>query len=166
MKRIAIQDANIMIDLIKTGMFDYCLALDYLFSTTNIILDELYDIQIDVIRPHIASGKFTIIEITEDEVTEIKKMSLEETRLSEQDWSAVFYAQKKQAFILSGDRRLRQVADAKGLTTYGILWILDQIVEKKILIPAEVCIFLKELMLRNNRLPRDECEKRVRLWCG
>ena len=92
MKRIAIQDANIMIDLIKTGLFDYCLALDYLFSTTNIILDELYDIQIDVIRPHIASGKFTIIEITEDEITEIQKMSLEETRLSEQDWSAVFYA--------------------------------------------------------------------------
>lgn len=165
MKRIAIQDANIMIDLIKTGLFDYCLALDYLFSTTNIILDELYDIQIDVIRPHIASGKFTIIEITEDEITEIQKMSLEETRLSEQDWSAVFYAQKKQAFILSGDRRLRQVAEAKGLTTYGILWILDQIVDKKILIPKQACSFLKELMLKNNRLPLEECEKRVRLWC-
>ena len=92
-------------------------------------------------------------------------MSLEETRLSEQDWSAVFYAQKKQAFILSGDRRLRQVAEAKGLTTYGILWILDQIVDKKILIPNQACSFLKELMLRNNRLPRDECEKRERLWC-
>lgn len=166
MKGIAIQDANIMIDLIKTGLFDYCLALDYLFSTTNIILDELYDNQIDVIRPHIASGKFTIIEITEDEITEIKKMSLEETRLSEQDWSAIFYAHKKQAFILSGDRRLRQVAEAKGLTTYGILWILDQIVDKRILMPEEVCSFLKELMLINNRLPWEECEKRARLWGG
>ena len=165
MKRIAIQDANIMIDLIKTGLFDYCLALDYLFSTTNIILDELYEIQIDVIRPHIASGKFTIIEITEDEITEIKKMSLEETRLSEQDWSAIFYAQNKQAFILSGDRRLRQVADAKGLTTYGILWILDQLVDERILIQKQACSFLKELMLKNNRLPWEECEKRVRLWC-
>ena len=165
MKRIAIQDANIMIDLIKTSLFDYCLALDYLFSTTNIILDELYEIQIDVIRPHIASGKFTIIEITEDEITEIKKISLEETRLSEQDWSAVFYAQKKQAFILSGDRRLRQVAEAKGLTTYGILWILDQIVDKKILIPKQACSFLKELRLKNNRLPLEECEMRERLWC-
>ena len=58
-----------------------------------------YDIQIDVIRPHIASGKFTVIEITEDEITEIKRMSLEETRLSEQDWSAIFYAQNKQAFV-------------------------------------------------------------------
>lgn len=45
MKRIAIQDANILIDLVKTGLFDHCMALQYQFTTTNIILDELHDNQ-------------------------------------------------------------------------------------------------------------------------
>jgi hypothetical protein len=57
-KKIAIQDANIMIDLIKTGLFDYCLALDFNFSTTNLILNELYDEQVTSMQTHISSGKF------------------------------------------------------------------------------------------------------------
>ena len=41
MKLIAIQDANILIDLVITGLFDHCLSLEYQFTTTDIILNEL-----------------------------------------------------------------------------------------------------------------------------
>ena len=70
MTRIAIQDANILIDLVKTGLFDYCLALQYQFTTTEIILNELYDEQVALIQPHISSGKFIIIGITAKELTD------------------------------------------------------------------------------------------------
>lgn len=166
MMRIAIQDANILIDLVKTGLFDYCLALHYQFTTTNIILAELYVEQIALIQPHISSGKFVIIEITEDELTEIQLFSLENTHLSEQDWSAVYYAIQKEALLLSGDKRLRGLAKSKGLTVHGIFWLLDQLVAIEILSPTEACAFLKQLMLENKRLPADECEKRIKIWCG
>ena len=166
MRRIAIQDANILIDLVKTGLFNHCLALHYQFTTTNIILDELYDEQVELIQPHISSGKFVVIEILAEELVEIQKLSLEDTRLSEQDWSAVYYALQKEALLLSGDKRLRGLARSKGLTVHGIFWLLDQLLAIKILSSTEACSFLKQLMSENKRLPAGDCEKRIKKWCN
>ena len=93
MKTIAVQDANILIDLIKTGLFDHCLALPFSFTTTNVIMDELIEEQAAVIEPHINSGKFSVIKITAEELGEIMLLSKEKTSLSEQDWSAYYYAE-------------------------------------------------------------------------
>jgi predicted nucleic acid-binding protein len=166
MKRIAIQDANILIDLVKTGLFDYCLALQYRFTTTEIILDELYDEQVALIQPHISSGKFIIIKITEEELTAIQVMSLEDTRLSEQDWSAIYYALQEEALLLSGDKQLRGLAKSKGLIVHGIFWLMDQLVDEDILSKAEACSFLRDLISKNKRLPAEECEQRIKKWCS
>ena len=166
MLKIAIQDANILIDLVKTGLFDHCLALNYHFTTTNIILNELYDEQITLIQPHINSGKFLIIEISEIELIEIQKMSKEDIHLSEQDWSAVYYAKQKSALLLSGDRQLRNLAKSKGLSVHGIFWLLDQLLESEILTTSEACSFVQRLLAINKRLPQIECDKRIELWCG
>ncbi len=165
MKRIAIQDANILIDLVKAGLFDHCLALQYEFTTTEIILAELYEEQVTQIQPHISSGKFTVISISAIELIKIQLMSREDTRLSEQDWSAVFYAQQKQAILLSGDKPLRAIATAKQIIVHGIFWLMDQLVESKVLSTAEACSFLKKLIAANKRVPVMECEQRLKAWC-
>lgn len=166
MKKIAIQDANILIDLIKTGLFDHCLALNYQFTTTDMILAELHDEQVAVIQTHINSGKFELIEISMEELIEITLLSGEDKRLSEQDWSAVYFAEKKEAMLLSGDKRLRTVADAKKIQVCGIFWILNKLIAENILTETEACFALKELMSKNKRLPLDECNKKIKLWCG
>jgi hypothetical protein len=166
MNRIAIKDANILIDLVKTGLFDHCLALPYQFTTTDIILDELYDEQIALIQPHITSGKFTVIEITADELIQVQLLTKEDRRLSEQDWSAIHYAQQNHALLLTGDKRLKEMALVKGLTVCGIFWILDQLVDNNVLSKSIACSFLKELMLKNKRLPPGECDQRIKEWCN
>lgn len=166
MQLIAIQDANILIDLVKTGLFHHCLALRYRFTTTNIILDELYYEQVESIQPHITSGKFVVIEIADKELVEIQLMSLEDTRLSEQDWSALYYALQLDALLLTGDKRMRKLAAEKSITYCGLLWLLDQLVNESILTVKEACNFLRKLMEINNRLPADECELRIKQWCG
>jgi len=166
MKLIAIQDANILIDLLNTGLFDHCLSLQYQFTSTNIILAELHDEQVALIQPHINSGKFTIIEIDADSLLAIIDASKEELRLSEQDWSALYYAQQLNALLLTGDKRLRNLAKQKGITVCGALWILDQLVDTSNLTKQDACAFLQQLILKNKRLPADECEQRLKLWCG
>lgn len=165
MKQVAIQDANILIDLLKTGLFGHCLALQYEFATTEIILAELYDEQIALIQPHINSGKFTVISISTVELIEIQTLSQEDMRLSEQDWSAVFYAQQKKAILLSGDKSMRAIATSKQITVHGIFWLMDQLVGLGFLSTAEACAFLKELISINKRLPIAECEHRIKTWC-
>lgn len=166
MKQIAIQDANILIDLVNTGLFGHCLALNYRFSTTDIILAELYDEQVELIQPHINSGKFEIITVSVEELLTIQQLTAEETKLSEQDWSAVYFAQQKKAILLSGDKRLRILAEQKSITVCGILWILDELESNGLISHQQACAFLTALINRNKRLPLTECEKRKKKWCG
>lgn len=167
MTRIAIQDANILIDLVNIDLFSHCLALEYKFSTTQLIFDsELNERQIASIQVHIDSGKFTIINISADELSAIQVMSTEDSRLSEQDWSAIYYAQKEDALLLSGDRILRRVSESKGIEVCGILWLFDQLVDKSILPKSDACRFIQALMKQNKRLPFEECQKRINNWCG
>ena len=163
---IAIHDANILIDLLNTGLFDYCLSLEYQFVTIDIIFDELHEQQAALIQPHINSGKFRIIEIDEKGLIEIQIAATEDSHLSEQDWSALYYAEQLNALLLTGDKRLRKLAKQKGVIVCGALWILDQLLKTSFLTELEACTFLKELILKNKRLPADECEQRLKLWCG
>jgi predicted nucleic acid-binding protein len=166
MKLIAIQDANILIDLVNIGLFDHCLSLQYQFTSTNIILDELHEEQAALIQPHINSGKFTIIEIDADSLMAIIDEAKEEPRLSEQDWLALYYAQQLDALLFTGDKRLRNLTKQKGFNVCGALWILDQLVDSSNLTKNEACKFLQQLVLKNKRLPADECGQRLKLWGG
>jgi predicted nucleic acid-binding protein len=167
MRRIAIQDANILIDLVNIGLFSHCLALEYEFSTTELIFEiELNQHQKTTVQLHIDSEKFSIIKIPADELLEIQLASLEDSRLSEQDWSALYYAEKKNALLLSGDKHLRRLSESKGIEVRGILWLFDQLIETKILSDKEACNLLKILIKKNRRLPLDECQKRIEKWCG
>lgn len=166
MQQVAIQDANILIDLVKTGLFAHCLALDFLFITTDLVFNELYDYQQAEIQPHIDSGKFIVIKITDSELVEIQLISLKDRKLSEQDWSCLYYAEKKAAILLSGDNRLKTMAESKGLEAHGIIWLMDKIRECSILPVSDCCEALRELMRINKRLPIIECEERIKNWSG
>lgn len=167
MRIIAIHDANILIDLVNIGLFSHCLSLNYHFCTPQLIFNvELNDQQVASIQVHIDSGKFEVISISENELLEIQEVSMQDTRLSEQDWSAIYYAEKLSALLLSGDKVLKQVAQAKTIEVHGILWIFDELVRLKIISETEACGFMKTLVGQNRRLPLDECQKRMDRWCG
>ena len=166
MRKIAIQDANILIDLVNIGLFSHCLALEFHFCTTQLIFEiELNEKQVETVQVHIDSGKFEVIKILEQELLDIQIANLENRRLSAQDWSAIYYAQKQHALLLSGDRVLRKVAESMAIEVRGILWVFDQLVNLGIITKAEACSFLQELMKQNRRLPADECQKRIEIWC-
>lgn len=165
MKRIAIQDANILIDLVKTGLFHHCLALQYQFTTTDIIFSELYPEQAAILQPCIDEGTFTIIKISEKELVEIQFMSLQDSRLSEQDWSALYYAIGEDAILLTGDRYMRTKAKEKSLEYHGIFWLLDQLIDAAIISKPTACDFMQKIMAVNKRLPAKECKKRIAVWC-
>jgi len=166
MKTIAIQDANILIDLVSVGLLAHCLSLDYQFTTTDIVLAELHNEQVLAIEPHINSERFLIIDIDADTLGEIIIAAQEDARLSVQDWSVLFYAQKDDGILLTGDKRLRTLASQKGIAVCGVLWILDELVERSHLTQKDAHTFLQELQLKNKRLPVDECSIRLKMWDG
>lgn len=167
MRRIAIQDANILIDLVNIGLFSHCLALDYEFSTTQLIFEvELKEDQMAAIQVHIDSEKFRVINISAQELLEIQIASQEDTRLSEQDWSAIYYCERDGAILLSGDKHMKKMSAKCGIEVHGILWLFDQLVTTAVISKNDGCSFLKTLMKANRWLPVTECKKRIDQWCG
>ncbi len=164
MKRIAIQDANILIDLINCGLLGHVLSLDFKFFTTSIIRAELIAHQDSVLNSYVEKGKIEVISISSEEFTIILELTSKYSKLSSQDCSALYYSEKLDALLLTGDKALRNVAESLNLNVRGIFWLLDQLVENLIITQREGCHFLKNLMITNKRLPMEECSIRIREW--
>lgn len=164
MRKVALQDANILIDLLRLNLLDSCLSLPYTFCTTSLIFDELFIQQQEAIRSHIIAKKFEIFNLTEDEVVEILLESNENKRLSEQDWSAIYCARKYSAILITGDNLLRKLAHSKSLPVHGILWLLDEMVNEKILIGETAISLMNQLITFNSRLPINECNNCKVKW--
>jgi predicted nucleic acid-binding protein len=165
MQIVAIQDANIIIDLIKIELFSSCLRLPYRFVTTNLILyTELNEEQVAISEAHIQSGQFDLIQISEEDFAAILIEAKTDRKLSEQDWSAYYYAQKLKALLLTENDHLRKKAEANGISVCGILWVLDELLATNIITTTEAFNYLTDLMQKNKRLPKMDCEARLREW--
>lgn len=162
--RIAINDANILIDLVKTGLFEASLRLPIVYHTTNIIFAELHPHQQVFFDSPIRSGKYQIISISLEEMAEIYELLPLDTALSEQDWSAYYYAKKWDCLLLTGDNRLRNRAASNSIRVHGILWILDELLAQNHINNTDAFHLLQQLMSVNRRLPQHECLKRLQLW--
>jgi predicted nucleic acid-binding protein len=89
-----------------------------------------------------------------------------EMHVSLPDASAYQLAQTLGAILLSGDRTLRNAATKSGVEVRGVLWVLDSLVQKKLLPAVEAAARLHRLMTGQSFLPPVECAKRLGRWEG
>lgn len=165
MNKIAIHDANILIDLIQIDIFSYTLKLDFHFYTTSLIVSELNDSQASTVYDFSFNGKIDIIPVSALELQNIFDLTTAHKRLSEQDCSAIYFAKEFDALLLTGDKHLRKVAETSRIEVRGILWILDQLVENELIDKDHACRVIKELMQQNKRIPIVDCQQRMEKWC-
>lgn len=163
---IVVNDACLLIDLIDIDLFDQFLRLDLQAHITLSVLSELEgDEYYKPIQESINRGKLKLNKLTADDQSEIEHLMYKHSsRLSEPDCSCLYLAQKMNATILTCERLLTQTAKSIGIDVHGSLWVLDQLIYSSI-IPKKIAHRkLVELMSINNRLPKKECEKRLKQW--
>jgi len=164
---IVVNDANVLIDLVKLRLLPHFFGLQLVFYTTDLILNELHDNQIAELQPFIDAGTLCLIHLSEEELQETVLMRTEKSQLSEQDCSAIVCARKVSGSLLTSDNTLRKFASRKLLTVYGHLWLFDRMVKEKTISAAEAILKLAELCDTVNPrlgLPKAECDRRVALW--
>jgi predicted nucleic acid-binding protein len=164
---IVVNDANVLIDLVKLQLLPYFFSLQLEFYTTDLILDELHDWQVQELKVYINNGTLTVIQLTDTELIDIALLQAEKRQLSEQDCSAIVCARKVSGDLLTSDNNLRKFAAKKLLTVYGHLWVFDRMVETSVITPQVAIEKLTELRDAINprlNLPKIECENRFELW--
>ncbi len=163
--RIAINDANLFIDLFEINLIESFFLLNLEFHTTSLILAELDSDQQTNIQKFVETGKLKIREISISEIETFKDLPVQTKKLSINDLSLYFYAlELKECMILTGDNKLRKEAEKIGYEVHGILWVFEEMVNNSILKKQLAVQKLEEIMKVNLWLPAKECEKLIEVW--
>ncbi len=163
---IIVNDTNIFIDLHSVGLLKALCDLPYEIRTVDFVVNEIKDkVQRDDVETLVSEGNIKVERFGIDELNEIiLEHSDSPGNLSITDCSVCYYARKHSATLLTGDRQLRNYAEAQKLRVRGILFIFDELVAHGI-IRTEVAVQkLIALFNINIRLPRTEIEKRINEW--
>ena len=164
---VVVNDANILIDLIKLDLLPEFFGLGYEYHTSDFVLAvELYDDQQAILDQYVRQGLLKVKESTSEEVILISKLNQEQAKLSFADCSVFLLAVSLKAILITSDNRLRKYSQIQDVEVHGHLWVLDRMVESGLLEPKRAILKLTELETVNAKLslPTSECEKRKKDW--
>jgi predicted nucleic acid-binding protein len=142
---LVVNDANILIDLIKLDILPHFFNLKLKFHTTSFVLCELHDSQQKQLEMYINEKILEVEEFNQVELETLFVLQEEKPQLSQQDCTALFCAQKLKGTLLTSDRTLRQFAFSKKVAVHGHLWLLDLMVEQQQLTGKQANAYLKRL---------------------
>lgn len=160
-------DANILIDLVKLELLRHFFDLGWENHTTSLVFHELFEEQQELFAPYQDEGLFIVADLDAIELLSVLEMQKSKPQLSEQDCSALYYTMKKTGILLSSDKNLREYARNKGIEVHGHLWIFDAMVTQNCLTPLMAANKLEELLNYINpklQLPEFACKSRLELW--
>jgi predicted nucleic acid-binding protein len=165
-EKIVVSDTNIFLDLISVNLLDSFFLLPCDICTTDFVINEIIQpLQIQAIDKFIKSKKLEVVSFDFSELSAINGIfTRNNNNASMTDCSVWYYAKKNNGRLLTGDGKLRKSAVADNVKVSGILYIFDNLIEYGILEKTKAADFLEQLTQINMRLPKTECENRIKLW--
>ena len=161
--RIIINDSSALIDLAKTRLLENLLRLPYRFVIPDVLYaDELITLR-HYHREQLLDIGFELGELNGLQIGKASAYSRQDPALSlNACFALVMTEATADAVLLTGDQRLRRVAEQQGVAVHGILWILDQAYEQG---AVEAATFHAALLVLANdpltRLPGKELQRRM-----
>ena len=162
--RVAVKDANIIIDLHKLHLLTKTLQLDIQFHITRFVFNELNLEQKNAIEECVKNKLIFLQDFSFEETIDIARINQEHKAFSYPDSSVLYFAKKHKTMILTGERKLRHVATQYKIEVHGIIWIFDELIQVGLL-SLQKAISKMELLLNiNRRLPKKLCQNRIIEW--
>ena len=159
-----VNDANILIDLLKIDLLDAFFRLEFDFQVTDIVFVEIREENTAYLNSFLENGILTKQGFSFSELSQIQTLQIENPGLSIADCSCLYLSRKISATLLTGDGALRRVAEQQDISVHGILWIFDEMIVGGLISEKEAKEKLTQLMELNSRLPLKECRKRLARW--
>ncbi|MEN4042385.1 MAG: hypothetical protein ROW52_07720 [Anaerolineaceae bacterium] len=157
---VLVTDTNFWIDLENGKILAAVFRLPYRFLIPDFAVEEL-------IRPDWATLQglgLQIHDLAPEYIHELVRLRQLNRQLSMVDLAALLLAKALGASLVTGDRRLNELAKTRGIPVHGVLWILDEMVVHQVLTKNQAAIALREMLDQGSRLPDVECQKRFARW--
>lgn len=166
--RIIISDTCCMIDLRKAKLLREALQLPYTFVMPDTLFEDEWLCLSDAEKKVLRENGLEVRELPGASVQRAQGYLNQHKRLHINDCFALALAEDIQdSILLTGDSRLRRIAEDKQMQVQGVLWITDQLEEHSVvplmqlhgvlqLLHDDAAVFLpkEELMRRIRRLAK------------
>ena len=161
---LLVNDAVILIDLLKIDLIGQFFQLKHEFYVTDFVAAEVQEKNVDQLNSFLQEERLIKKSFSFEELFQIQLLEVEHRALSIPDCSCLYLAGKLSATLLTGDGALRRIAGQNKIPVHGILWVFDELVKHALISPKIAHEKLKKMISINNRLPVDECNKRLMKW--
>ena len=157
--QLLVSDANVLIDMDAGGLLKAMFALDYNFAVPDILFEEELRAQ----HPELPKLGLKSLELNEDAVKYVVELAVEyeQTGVSRNDLVALALARQETCPLLTGDSRLRQVCEDKKMDVHGTLWLVEQMLEQKVIRLAAARRAYHVMRSAGRRLPWNEALKQL-----
>jgi predicted nucleic acid-binding protein len=162
--KVAVKDACVLIGLANAGLLDVWFQLGIETHTTDLVIRQVKQLnQWRIITGFIQAGMLKVATMTG---TELEQMFVEyaHLKIGVEDKTVLFLAVKLDAILVTGDRTVRIEGIKRKLEVRGVLWILDELINRGLLAKKLAAVKLGLMLKEGAFLPPDESKKRLDQW--
>jgi hypothetical protein len=153
-------DTNAIIDLREAGLITDLFHLPCRFVVSDFVQKEL-------LHPPFAALVdlgLSVQSLSADSVQELMGLIDKYPQPSYADLSVLVLAKQVKRPLLTGDRALIHVAVAQGVEWCGTCWLLDYMVNSRVITPERAISSLQKMRLQKRNPPQDECRQTILQW--
>jgi len=149
---LLISDANILIDMEEGQLIEQMFRLPWTFSVPDILFVEELQAQ----HAYLMEKGLQVGELTPDSMLYAFQLSQRSHGPSRNDCFALALAQQKKCSPLTGDKNLRKAAEAEGVVVMGTIWIVNRMVNNRLITIEQAKEAYQKMKDAGRRLPWDE----------
>lgn len=157
---LLISDTNILIDMEDGNLTPVIFRLPYEIA----VPDVLFELELRERHSHLLEVGLKVKSLTAESVKKIEFLTQQYPRPSRMDHSALALAIQEQCPLLTGDKDLRVAAKKEGVEVYGTIWIIEELLNKKIIQQSQAKGSFDAMRVEGSRLPWRDAEKLLSRW--
>ena len=152
---LLISDACVLIGIEQAGLTTSMFSLPYQFAVPDVLFfEELSTRHVKLMEMGLMS-MFMRSEL----IHEAYNLRQQYCKPSVNDLLALVLAKDNEALLLTGDKALREVANIYKVEVHGTIWLVDQMIQKKIITIEIARIAFQYMKNFGSRLPWKEVDK-------
>lgn len=162
--RIVVSDTSCMIDLRKAELLEAVLQLPHTFVMPDTLFEDEWLCLSDAEKGTLRHHGLEVRSLPGPLVQRAGRYFNQHSRLKLNDCFALTLAEEiEDCILLTGDGRLRSIAENNGIEVHGVLWVTDEM-EAHNVVPVQVLFDALWLFQEDELvfLPADEVQRRLR----
>jgi predicted nucleic acid-binding protein len=156
--KLLISDANILIDMEAGDLIEVMFRLPETFAVPNILYEE----ELLEHHPELPGYGLQVLGINEQYMQEAYRLRGQYSKPGQNDLFALALAKQEKCPLLTGDKNLRTAAESEEVAVRGTLWLMERLIEERIITITIVERAYDRMKGEGRRLPWKDVNAQIR----